>query len=215
MPEKSNLLARMLQGQPVIPVITLARLMDAVPLARALSAGGLPMIEITLRSDIGLDAIRLITEEVEGAIPGAGTVLNASLFEQAEIAGARFLVSPGVTQELLDIARDSLTPFLPGCVTPSEIMAMQEEGYNLLKFFPAAQAGGAGFLSALAAPLPQMRFCPTGGINAGNAPDYLALPNVSCVGGSWVAPAELVRDGDWQTITALAREAAGLRTRLN
>lgn len=207
-------LLRLMEAHPVIPVLAIERPGDAVPLARALVAGGLPAIEVTLRTAAALDAIRLIRDEVADAVVGAGTVLNARQFEAARDAGAGFIVSPGTTQELLDIARLSDTPFLPGAMTPSEIMALIEEGYPVLKFFPAEAAGGHAALSALAGPLPAARFCPTGGITRASAPAYLALGNVLCVGGSWVAPADLVRAGAWQRITELAREAAGLRSGL-
>jgi len=211
MAAKTQLLLELLQGQPVIPVVTLERLADAVPLARALARGGLPAIEITLRSNVALDAIRLIGAEVAEAAVGAGTVLTPEQLEQAGEAGARFAVSPGTTLELLAAARGSSLPYLPGAATPSEVMSLLEEGYTIAKFFPAEQAGGASLLRALAAPIPQMRFCPTGGIDAGNAPLYLGLPNVLCVGGSWICPRELIRDGAWERIAELARAAAKLR----
>ncbi len=210
MSQKTDALLAVLEGQPVIPVLKIDTLSDAVPLARALVAGGLPAIEITLRTPDAMDAIRLVADEVEGAIVGAGTILRPRQFDKAAEAGAKFIVSPGTTQELLDVARSSEVPLLPGAVTPSEIMSISEEGYSVLKFFPAEQAGGAGFLGALASPLAGVRFCPTGGITAANANDYLSLPNVICVGGSWVAPAELVKAGDWAKIEALAAEAKSL-----
>jgi 2-dehydro-3-deoxyphosphogluconate aldolase/(4S)-4-hydroxy-2-oxoglutarate aldolase len=209
MNKKTEQLLSILQAQPVIPVLRIERLGDAVPLARALVSGGLPAIEITLRTPDAMDAIRLVADEVHDAVVGAGTVLSAKDFNNAVAAGARFIVSPGTTQELLDAASNSPVPFLPGAVTPSEVMAMREEGYRVLKFFPAEQAGGAAFLKSLAAPLPDMRFCPTGGISPKNAADYLALPNVVCVGGSWVAPDDAIKAGDWARIEQLAREAAG------
>lgn len=211
MQRKDEALLAILEGQPVVPVLKIERLMDAVPLARALSRGGLAAIEITLRTPDAIDAIRLVADEVPEAIVGAGTVLTARDFARAEAAGARFIVSPGITQELLDAASMSGTPFLPGAITPSEVMAAVEEGYGTLKFFPAEQAGGVAFLKALSAPLAQTRFCPTGGISPKNAADYLALPNVICVGGSWVAPEKAVADGDWTAIETLARAAARLR----
>lgn len=204
-------LKALLAGQPVIPVLKIDRTADAVPLARALAAGGLPAIEITLRTADALDAIRLVRDEVPEAIVGAGTILDARQFAAATAAGARFIVSPGATQELLDTARFSDVPFLPGATTPSEIMAMREEGYRLLKFFPAGPSGGAAFLKALASPLAEMEFCPTGGVSPANLADYLALPNVACVGGSWVAPDEAVAARDWDRIASRAREAAGAR----
>lgn len=207
MPQKADKLLPIMTGQPVIPVLKIARAADAAPLARALAKGGLPAIEITLRTLDALDAIRIAAAEVPEAIIGAGTILSARQFDQAVGAGARFIVSPGTTQELLDAARSSEAPLLPGAITPSEIMAAAEEGYSLLKFFPAEQAGGASFLKALSSPLAGVRFCPTGGITAANAATYLSLPNVICVGGSWVAPDELVDAGDWAAIEDLARKA--------
>lgn len=209
MNKKTEQLLSILQAQPVIPVLRIERLGDAVSLTRALVAGGLPAVEITLRTPDAMDAIRLVVDEVPEAVVGAGTVLSAKDFNEAVAAGARFIVSPGTTQELLDAASGSPVPLLPGAVTPSEVMAMREEGYRVLKFFPAEQAGGAAFLKSLAAPLSDMRFCPTGGISPKNAADYLALPNVVCVGGSWVAPDDAVAAGDWARIEQLARAAAG------
>ena len=211
MTQKIEALDTLLAGQPVIPVIVVKELGAAVPLARALVAGGLPMIEITLRTDVALDAIRAVASEVEGARVGAGTILTTDQFEQAAEAGSRFIVSPGTTGDLLDIADDYEVPLLPGAVTPSEVMAAVEEGYRFLKFFPAESAGGAGYLKSLASPLADVRFCPTGGVGQNNARDYLSLPNVACVGGSWVAPNEAVASGDWGRIEELAREAAAIR----
>ncbi|TWH00148.1 2-dehydro-3-deoxyphosphogluconate aldolase/(4S)-4-hydroxy-2-oxoglutarate aldolase [Mesorhizobium sp. J18] len=211
MRDKTETLLAMLKGQPVIPVLKIERIADAVPLARALARGGLPAIEITLRTADALDAVRLVAAEVPEAVVGAGTILSAKDFQEATDAGAKFIVSPGMTQELLDAAASSPVPFLPGAITPSEIMGAREEGYSLLKFFPAEQAGGAAFLKSLASPFAGMRFCPTGGISAKNAADYLSLPNVVCVGGSWVAPDDALQAGDWDRIEALAREASGLR----
>lgn len=210
MAQKSDKLLPILEGQPVIPVLRIDRLADAVPLARALAAGGLPAIEITLRTPDAIDAIRLVSDEVPEALVGAGTILSARNFDEAVDAGARFIVSPGTTQELLDTARASEVPFLPGGITPSEIMSLREEGYSVLKFFPAEKAGGAAFLKSLASPLAGIRFCPTGGISLANAHDYLSLSNVVCVGGSWVAPDDLLKAKDWSGITALARQAAQL-----
>jgi 2-dehydro-3-deoxyphosphogluconate aldolase / (4S)-4-hydroxy-2-oxoglutarate aldolase len=182
-----------------------------VPLARALVAGGLKAIEITLRTEAALEAVRLVAQEVEGAVVGAGTILNAAHYAAAVDAGSQFIVSPGTTQELLDVARHSDIPLLPGAATASEVMALREEGYKVLKFFPAEQAGGAAYLKALSSPLAGTLFCPTGGISLKNAMDYLSLPNVVCVGGSWVAPKELVSAGDWAGITKLASEASALK----
>lgn len=208
---KNQSLVAVLDGQPVLPVLVIERLADAVPLAKALMRGGLPAIEVTLRTRHALDAIRLIADEAPEVIVGAGTVRNALQFQEAAAAGSRFIVSPGVTQELIDAANISQVPFLPGVATPSEAMALIEEGLTMMKFFPAEPAGGAEYLKALSSPLPEARFCPTGGITAETADRYLALPNVICVGGSWVAPASLVADRNWQAIEDLARKAAQLR----
>jgi 2-dehydro-3-deoxyphosphogluconate aldolase / (4S)-4-hydroxy-2-oxoglutarate aldolase len=201
-------LLTILSGQPVLPVLTIDRLRDAVPLARALMRGGLPVIEVTMRTPDAVDAIRLIADEAPEVIVGAGTVLGALQYREAEHVGARFAVSPGTTQELIDAASLGSIPLLPGVATPSEAMAMLEEGLTLMKFFPAEGAGGPAYLKSLAGPLPTARFCPTGGVTAENAGRYLALSNVVCVGGSWVAPRELVEAGDWAGIEELARQAS-------
>ena len=195
----------------VIPVVVIHDLKAAVPMARALVAGGTPAIEVTLRTPVALDAIRAIAAEVEGAMIGVGTVLSATDLHAAQQAGARFAVSPGISPYLLDAAEDSALPLLPGAATASEAMSLLERGYRHLKFFPAVPAGGHKLLGAWASPLPQLRFCPTGGINLVNAVDFLALPNVTCVGGSWLTPADKLAAGDWAGIESLAREAAGLR----
>ena len=210
MTQKTELLLPILKGQPVIPVILVHDVADAVPLARALAKGGLPAIEITLRTPAALEAIRAVADEVPEAIVGAGTILNARQYEEASAAGSRFIVSPGVTPQLIEAASHSKVPLLPGAITPGEIMTLREEGYTMLKFFPAEQAGGATFLKSLASPLAGTTFCPTGGVSAANARSYLGLPNVVCVGGSWVAPEELVKSGKWDEITKLAAEAANL-----
>lgn len=196
---------------PVIPVVVLDDAADAVPLARALVAGGLPAIEITLRTPAALDAIRAVAEGVPGAIVGAGTVLSPELVDAAADAGARFLVSPGWTDRLLDAMRGAGLPFLPGVSTASEALGLLERGVTDMKFFPAEAAGGAAYVRALASPLPRARFCPTGGIDASRAPEYLALPNVGCVGGTWMVPGDALRLREWDTVEALAREAAALR----
>ncbi len=211
MGDKTEKLLSTLKLQPVVPVLIVEDAKTAVPLARALVAGGLKAIEITLRTDAALEAVRLVAQEVEGAVVGAGTILNAAHYAAAVDAGSQFIVSPGTTQELLDVARDSDIPLLPGAATASEVMALREEGYKVLKFFPAEQAGGAAYLKALSSPLAGTLFCPTGGISLKNAMDYLSLPNVVCVGGSWVAPKELVSAGDWAGITKLASEASALK----
>ncbi|WP_173932416.1 2-dehydro-3-deoxy-phosphogluconate aldolase [Chelativorans sp. Marseille-P2723] len=209
---KTERLLQILSGQPVIPVLRIERAADAVPLARALVRGGLPAIEITLRTPGALEAIRIVTNEVPEAAVGAGTILSSKDFESAEKAGAQFIVSPGANRNLLTAASQSALPFLPGGVTPSEIMALRDEGYEIIKFFPAEQAGGIAYLKSLASPLPGMRFCPTGGISSWNAADYLSLSNVVCVGGSWVAPEASLAAADWDKIEELARQAASLRT---
>lgn len=211
MGDKTEKLLSTLKLQPVVPVLIVEDAKTAVPLARALVAGGLKAIEITLRTDAALEAVRLVAQEVEGAVVGAGTILNAAHYAAAVDAGSQFIVSPGTTQELLDVACDSDIPLLPGAATASEVMALREEGYKVLKFFPAEQAGGAAYLKALSSPLAGTLFCPTGGISLKNALDYLSLPNVVCVGGSWVAPKELVSAGDWAGITKLASEASALK----
>ncbi|WP_329116556.1 bifunctional 4-hydroxy-2-oxoglutarate aldolase/2-dehydro-3-deoxy-phosphogluconate aldolase [Streptomyces sp. NBC_01465] len=195
---------------PVVPVVVIDDAADAVPLARALVAGGLPAIEVTLRTDAALDAIRAIADGVPEAVVGAGTVISAAGVEAAVGAGARFLVSPGWTDALLDAMRGSGVPFLPGVSTTSEVVALLERGVNEMKFFPAEAAGGVPYLKSLGGPLPQARFCPTGGIGLGSAPSYLALPNVGCVGGTWMLPADAIAAKDWARVEALAREAAAL-----
>lgn len=204
-------LERILTAAPVVPVLTIESTAIAVPLARALVAGGLTALEVTLRTPAGLDCIRTIAEEVENCDVGAGTVLDARQIEQAVEAGAKFMVSPGATRELAAVAARAPVPFLPGIATAGEAMTLAEAGFSILKFFPAGAAGGPGYLKALGAPLPHIRFCPTGGVGAGNAKDYLALSNVICVGGSWVAPTDAIEQSNWTRITALAREAAALR----
>jgi 2-dehydro-3-deoxyphosphogluconate aldolase/(4S)-4-hydroxy-2-oxoglutarate aldolase len=195
---------------PVVPVVVVDDAADAVPLASALVAGGLPAIEVTLRTPAALDAIERIAEEVPGAVVGAGTVTSAFHAADAVAAGARFLVSPGATPALLDAMRGSGVPFLPGAATPSDVIALLERDVAVAKLFPAEAVGGVRTLRALAGPFPGMRFCPTGGIDLALAPSYLALPNVLCVGGSWMLPAAAVRERDWATVQTLAAAAAAL-----
>lgn len=195
---------------PVVPVLVIDDVSRAKGLARALVAGGLPALEVTLRTSGALDAIRAMSE-VEGGIVGAGTLLTSADVKAAKAAGAKFGVSPGATQKLLDACAEYDLPLLPGAATASEVMTLLELGYTVQKFFPAESAGGAPALKSIGGPIPQVRFCPTGGISLKNARDYLGLPNVMCVGGSWVAPAAMVASGDWAGITALAAEAAQLR----
>ncbi|MFE0683476.1 bifunctional 4-hydroxy-2-oxoglutarate aldolase/2-dehydro-3-deoxy-phosphogluconate aldolase [Streptomyces sp. NPDC058961] len=196
---------------PVVPVVVIDDAADAVPLARALVAGGLPAIEVTLRTPAALDAIRAIAAEVPDAVVGAGTVISRAGVAKAIGAGARFLVSPGWTPALLDAMQGSGVPFLPGVSTTSEVVALLEQGVREMKFFPAEAAGGTAYLKSLAGPLPQARFCPTGGISLASAPTYLALPNVGCVGGTWMLPQDALATGDWPRVETLAREAAALQ----
>ena len=194
---------------PIIPVLVVDDASVARALAEALVAGGLPVLEVTLRTDAALDVIREMAQ-VEGGIVGAGTLLTPEDVQNAVDAGARFGVSPGATDRLLDACEAADLPLLPGAATASEAMALLERGYTVQKFFPAEANGGAPALKAIGAPIPQVRFCPTGGVSLKNAPDYLGLSNVLCAGGSWVAPKDLVTKGDWKAIVELAREAAQL-----
>ncbi|MBB3226718.1 2-dehydro-3-deoxyphosphogluconate aldolase/(4S)-4-hydroxy-2-oxoglutarate aldolase [Luteibacter sp. Sphag1AF] len=208
---KQKLVEDTLRLAPVVPVVIIDDAASAVGMARALVAGGVPAIEITLRTAAALDAVRAIAAEVEGAVVGVGTVLTARDLENAFKAGAKFAVSPGSAPRLLDAADDSELPLLPGAATSSEAMNLLERGYRFQKFFPAVPAGGPKLIGAWASPLPQITFCPTGGISLANARDFLSLPNVVCVGGSWLTPAALLASGDYAAIEALAREAAALR----
>ncbi|AEG92220.1 candidate bifunctional protein: 4-hydroxy-2-oxoglutarate aldolase (2-keto-4-hydroxyglutarate aldolase); 2- dehydro-3-deoxyphosphogluconate aldolase (Phospho-2- dehydro-3-deoxygluconate aldolase) [Ramlibacter tataouinensis TTB310] len=208
--EKLTALAVM-QDAPVIPVIVLDEVAQAVPLARALVEGGIRMLEVTLRTPAALACIEAIARHVPEAVAGAGTVRSQADAQAAQRAGARFAVSPGYTPAVGRACRELGLPLLPGVATGSEIMLAQEDGHTDLKFFPALQAGGAAMLKAWSGPFGDVRFCPTGGVTAANARELLALPNVVCVGGSWLTPADAVRQGDWARITQLAREAAALR----
>ncbi|MDO0932686.1 bifunctional 4-hydroxy-2-oxoglutarate aldolase/2-dehydro-3-deoxy-phosphogluconate aldolase [Streptomyces sp. DG2A-72] len=202
--------ASLLDLAPVVPVVVLQDAADAVPLARALVAGGLPAVEVTLRTPVALDAVRAIAGEVPDAVVGAGTVITPEQVTASVAAGARFLASPGWTDVLLEAMRASGVPFLPGVSTTSEVVALLERGVTEMKFFPAQAAGGTAYLKSLAGPLPQARFCPTGGIGLASAPEYLALPNVDCVGGTWMLPEDAMAARDWGRIESLAREAAAL-----
>jgi len=204
-------IAEILALAPVVPVVVVDDAAHAVPMAKALVAGGIRAIEVTLRTPAALDAIRAIGAEVEGAVVGVGTVLDGTQLETARMAGARFAVSPGASPKLLNAADEHELPLLPGIATAGEAMTLLERGYRHLKFFPAVPAGGSRLLAAWAGPLTRIRFCPTGGISVTNAPEFLALPNVICVGGSWLTPRDKLASGDWAGIEQLAREAASLR----
>jgi len=193
-------------SQIVIPVVVIKNPEDAVPMARALMKAGIHKIEITLRTPVALDAIHRINNEVSDAIVGAGTILSAEDGERAIKAGASFLVSPGSTTQLLNFFKDSGVPFLPGCATVSEAMKLKELDIHVAKFFPAEESGGIGFLKAISSVLKSTSFCPTGGINKSNYMRYLEIPNVVCVGGSWIAPASLIEAGSWDEITRLASD---------
>ena len=199
--ERQAALEKILIPARILPVLTISRVEDGVPLARALVAGGVKTLEITFRTEVAADAAKAIIAEVPEAVVGIGTVLNADDLRRAQALGARFAVSPGATPELLDAAAASDLPLLPGVATASEVMKAQAKGFNLLKFFPAEQAGGIPMLRALAGPFPNTRFCPTGGVSAANAATWLAEPNVVAVGGSWLCPASDVKAGNWDVIT--------------
>ena len=210
-PKDASTFAREICGlAPVIPVLVVTEPAHAVPLAKALVAGGLPVLEVTLRTPAALEVIRAMAG-VEGGVVGAGTLLTPEDVRNAKAAGARFGVSPGITEALVEACEAEELPLLGGTATVSEAMRMLERGYDVAKFFPAEANGGAKSLKAFAGPLPQMSFCPTGGVTPSNAPDYLALPNVLCVGGSWVAEAKLLNEGSWDEVERLAREASRLK----
>lgn len=208
--EQSRAAAEICRLAPVVPVLVIEDLAQAALLAKALVAGGLPALEVTLRTPVALDAIRAMAE-VPGGRVGAGTLLTPADVKAAKAAGATFGVSPGATDRILDACAEYDLPLLPGAATASEIMVLLEKGYTVQKFFPAEQSGGAAFLKSIGSPIPQVQFCPTGGISLKNARDYLALPNILCVGGSWVAPKDAMARGDWAEVTRLAAEAAALR----
>ncbi|OWY01447.1 MULTISPECIES: bifunctional 4-hydroxy-2-oxoglutarate aldolase/2-dehydro-3-deoxy-phosphogluconate aldolase [Thioclava] len=207
--EQSASARKICELAPIVPVIVVKDVSHAAPLAKALVAGGLPALEVTLRTPCALDAIRAMAD-VEGGVVGAGTLLTPADVKAAKAAGAKFGVSPGATETLVKACEDEGLPLLPGAATASEVMKLLEMGYDVLKFFPAEASGGAPALKAIGAPIPQVSFCPTGGVSMKNANDYLSLPNVLCAGGSWVAPDAMVQSGDWAGIEALAREAAAL-----
>lgn len=199
------------QLQPVVPVLTIREIEHAVPIARALVTGGLRVLEITLRTPVAFEALAAIRKEVPEAIVGAGTLTRAAEFAAAGRARAHFGITPGMTADLQAAARGAVFPVLPGVMTPSEVIMARQAGFEVLNLFPAVPAGGIELLRALAGPFPEMLFCPTGGITRATAADFLALPNVACVFGSWFTPAEMVRASDWRAIEALARDAASLR----
>jgi 2-dehydro-3-deoxyphosphogluconate aldolase/(4S)-4-hydroxy-2-oxoglutarate aldolase len=203
--------ARIMALAPVIPVLTVASVDDGLAQAKALVAGGLYAIEVTLRTPSALAAIRAIAKSVPDAVVGAGTIVSVAQIDEAVAAGARFLVSPGAPAALAKAAAQAPVPFLPGCATASEAMALRELGFRALKLFPAEAVGGAKLIASLAAPLPDLRFCPTGGIDLVKAADYLRLPNVPCIGGSWMLPKTALAAGDYAVVETLAREAAGLK----
>jgi len=203
-------LESILRAAPVMPVIALDRLDQALPLAEALLEGGIPTLEVTLRTPVALEAIRLIRKAFPEEHVGAGTVTAPEALRQVADAGAAFAVSPGLTRPLAEAAAGGALPLLPGVMTPAEVMTAVDAGFRFLKLFPAEQAGGLGMLKALAGPFPELRFCPTGGVTAASAPAYLAQPNVVCVGGSWLTPKALLDAGDWGAIMGLARQAATL-----
>ncbi|SPF76451.1 KHG/KDPG aldolase [Aliiroseovarius pelagivivens] len=205
----SNIAEEICRLAPVVPVLVVKDVAHAAPLAKALVKGGLPALEVTLRTPAALEVITEMAR-IEGGVVGAGTLLTSDDVENAKMAGATFGVSPGATDRLLDACEANDLPLLPGATSASESMRLLERGYSVQKFFPAEAAGGVPFLKSLSSPLPQIRFCPTGGVSLKNAMDYLSLPNTLCVGGSWVAPADLVEAGDWAGIEALAAEAAAL-----
>jgi 2-dehydro-3-deoxyphosphogluconate aldolase / (4S)-4-hydroxy-2-oxoglutarate aldolase len=207
----ANKLADIMYASPVIPVIVIDEIDQAVPLAQALVAGGIRVLEITLRTQHGLAAIRAIAQAVPDAILGVGTLTHPEEFAQAREAGAVFGVSPGLTPAMIEAAKKNGLPLLPGVMTPSEVMAAREAGFLHLKLFPAAQAGGVGMLNAMAGPLPDVWFCPTGGISQQTAPQFLACPNVACVGGSWLTPKDAMATRDWKRIGELARAASALK----
>ena len=203
--------ADLLELSPVVPVVVVDDVTQAVPLARALLRGGIPVIEITLRSDAALAAIEAVASEVDGMVVGAGTVVTPEQVRQAQDAGAQFLVTPGSPPRLLQAALDSGLPLLAGAGTLTEMLTLAEAGLEALKFFPAEASGGRAYLSAVAGPCPQLRFCPTGGITPQTAAGWLALPNVGCVGGSWLTPKDALAQGDWARVERLAAEAVALR----
>ncbi|MBD1583631.1 bifunctional 4-hydroxy-2-oxoglutarate aldolase/2-dehydro-3-deoxy-phosphogluconate aldolase [Pseudoalteromonas sp. S16_S37] len=202
---------KILSSAPVVPVVVIDNLEDAAPLAQALYNGGLKALEITLRTPVAAQAVKIMKETVPDAYVGTGTVIDRATFDASVAAGADFMVSPGVNDELLALAKESDIPFLPGAATPSEVMKLAAAGFKYLKFFPAEAAGGAPMLKSIGGPLPDITFCPTGGITLESAPKYLALKNVICVGGTWMLDKQLIANKDWQAIEALAKQASEVK----
>lgn len=202
---------KILTSAPVVPVVVIEHIEDAAPLAQALYNGGLKALEITLRTPVAAEAVKIMKEVVPDAYVGTGTVIDEATFQASVDAGADFMVSPGVNDKLLSLAKESDIPFLPGAATPSEVMNLVSYGFNFLKFFPAEAAGGAPMLKSIGGPLPDVKFCPTGGISLDTAPKYLALNNVVCVGGTWMLDKELIANKDWQAIEALAKQASEVK----
>ncbi|MFC0117150.1 bifunctional 4-hydroxy-2-oxoglutarate aldolase/2-dehydro-3-deoxy-phosphogluconate aldolase [Pseudoalteromonas xiamenensis] len=200
-----------LSSAPVVPVVVIDNLDDAAPLAKALYAGGLRALEITLRTPVAAEAVKLMKKAVPEAFVGTGTVVDKATFDASVEAGADFMVSPGVTDELIALAKSTDIPFLPGAATPSEVMRLASHGFKFLKFFPAEAAGGAPMLKSIGGPLPHVKFCPTGGITLESAPKYLSLSNVVCVGGTWMVDKQLIANKDWQAIEALAKQASQIK----
>ncbi len=211
MASKTDTILAFARRAPVIPVVTIEDARRSIDLAQALVRAGLPVIEVTLRTGAALDAIAAMTKAVPDAVIGAGTVTRASHITDAVDAGAKFIVSPGTPTRLAEALAEAPVPVLPGASTATEAMTLADLGFEVLKFFPAEASGGVAWLKAIAGPLPHLKFCPTGGLDPKNAPNYLALPNVVCVGGAWMAPSKAVADGDFATVERLAREAASLR----
>ncbi|WMN61406.1 bifunctional 4-hydroxy-2-oxoglutarate aldolase/2-dehydro-3-deoxy-phosphogluconate aldolase [Pseudoalteromonas xiamenensis] len=200
-----------LSSAPVVPVVVIDNLDDAAPLAKALYAGGLRALEITLRTPVAAEAVKLMKQAVPEAFVGTGTVVDKATFDASVEAGADFMVSPGVTDELIALAKSTDIPFLPGAATPSEVMRLASHGFKFLKFFPAEAAGGAPMLKSIGGPIPHVKFCPTGGITLESAPKYLSLSNVVCVGGTWMVDKQLIANKDWQAIEALAKQASQIK----
>jgi 2-dehydro-3-deoxyphosphogluconate aldolase / (4S)-4-hydroxy-2-oxoglutarate aldolase len=208
---KTMNIEQILSSSPVVPVVVIDNLEDAAPLAQALYNGGLKALEVTLRTPVAAQAVKIMKETVPQAYVGTGTVVDTATFEVSKAIGADFMVSPGVNTELLNLAKNSDIPFLPGAATPSEVMSLASHGFKYLKFFPAEAAGGVPMLKSIGGPLPHIKFCPTGGVSLKSAPNYLALENVICVGGTWMLDKQLIANKDWPAIEALAKQASEVK----